>query len=64
MSFEGQSRGDGWCMSQPLPPDAIQIASMQQDDIQRQSDAYDYQCWCKGPLPLPQNAGSGYRLEF
>ena len=22
------------------------------------------ECWCKGPLPLPQKAGSGYRLEF
>ena len=22
------------------------------------------ECWCNGPLPLPQKAGSGYRLEF
>ena len=21
------------------------------------------ECWCKGPLPWPQKAGSGYRLE-
>ena len=52
------NRGDGHKMVQKI---GAEMWHMNNFSGNRRSRA---ECWCKGPLPLPQKAGSGYRLEF